>query len=168
MLSSDFRARLAAQQEDLVRTLLGQTERAPAGFDANRLEATTRALASKRARAVAQAWPSLARALADSFTQHFAVYAKATPLPSHGGPRADGRAFAAFLAAGRRLPDVGRLEALAVDLHWRRCRTGLVPRGRLALALAVLKESGRLVVAVRLPGLGTRHFSVPFRYQRGS
>src|SRR5438094_839283 len=75
---------------------------------------------------------------------------------------ADGRSFAADLARRGELPDPGRLEALAVDLHYRRTRDGLKPRRGPAIKTAWLRGSRRLILAVRLPWLGARRVSLPW------
>jgi hypothetical protein len=155
MSSPDARARLAARQAELVRALMSHGEPPPAG-DAARLRATAEALAAKRAKAVARAWPALAAGLGEDFRERFARFAAGVPLPHEGGPLADGRAFARWLARAGELSDAGRLEALAVDLRYRAHAGGLVPRRGPALAWARLREPRRLVVAVRLPWLGER------------
>src|SRR5262245_62673938 len=113
MLSAETRQRLAAAQAQLVNGLMGQGPALP-GFHPDRVRASAESLARKRQRAVARAWPALTRALAEAFAGRFATYAETTPLPREGGPLADGRAFARFLAAAKELPDAGKLEALAV------------------------------------------------------
>jgi hypothetical protein len=57
----------------------------------------------------------LARAMGDAFAVGFANYARANPLPSEGGPLADGRAFAGWLERAGLLSDEARLEAFAFD-----------------------------------------------------
>jgi len=164
-MSAEGRARLSAQQAELLRALAGDGP-PPADFDAARLRATAEALASKRAQAVARAWPALAGALADRFREHFDRHARQSPLPEVGGPLADGRSFARMLARQRELPDAGRREALAVDLHFRSTRRGLVPRRGPAVAATFLREARRLIVAVRLPWLGARWLSIPLGRSR--
>src|SRR5262245_61180971 len=104
MPSAELRRRLAEDQARLVQALTGLGE-APAGFDSDRLRAASEALARKRSRAVARAWPALARALGEAFDEKFCAFADHTPLPSVGGALADGRAFVAHLAARGELPD---------------------------------------------------------------
>jgi hypothetical protein len=162
MPSSDARRRLAEEQAHLLRALVGHTD-PPESFDTERVRATAEALAHKRARAVARAWPGLARALSADFAERFAVFAAGTPLPRAGGPLADGRAFAADLAQRGELPDAGRLEALAVDLHYRRTPEGLKPRRGPTIKVARLRGARRLIVAARLPWLGERRVSLPWR-----
>jgi hypothetical protein len=157
----EARTRLAAQQAALVSALMGAGE-APAEFDAARLHAASRSLACKRARAVARAWPSLARDLAQRFSSLFAAYAAVTSLPRHGGPVADGRAFAQWLAVRNELPEAGQLQALAIDLRYTSTLTGLLPRRGPVLRVIRLRQSRRVVVAMRLPLLGELWLRMPF------
>jgi hypothetical protein len=164
-LPAETRARLAAEQATLVAALVGRGA-APPGFDAWRVSVTAAALARKRARAAARAWPGLARALGRRFGEVFAAYADAAPLPREGGPLADGRAFARWLAARGELPEAGRLQALAVDLRYADNPDGLTPRRGPALRAAWLRQSRRLIVAVRLPWLGEHWLSSPLGRRR--
>jgi hypothetical protein len=59
------------------------------------------------------------------------------------------------------LPDEVRLEALAVDLHFRRAADGLRPRRGVAFQVARLPAARRVVGAVRLPWLGVWRLTVP-------
>ncbi|MET0832681.1 MAG: hypothetical protein ABWZ62_01795, partial [Actinomycetota bacterium] len=74
------RERLAGQQADLVRALVGGGP-VPGGFDPERVRATSAALARKRAREVARAWPVLAAELGEAFTGRFLAYAAGRPPP---------------------------------------------------------------------------------------
>lgn len=160
------RARLADQQAALVTALMAQGE-PPADFDVVRLRAVAAALTRKRVRAAARAWPGVARALGRRFGELFAAYAEATTLPRQGGPLADGRAFARWLAARNELPESGRLQELAVDLRYTGNPDGLVPRRTPACRAAWLRRSRRLIMAVWLPWLGERWVSIPLgRRQR--
>jgi hypothetical protein len=159
MSSPEARARLAEAQARLMQALSGGA--APADFDAERIRATAQALANKRARAAARAWPALAGALGDDFDRRFAEYAAEHSLPAEGGPLADGRGFAAHLAARGELPDEGRLEAFGVDLRYRRSADGLRPRRGAVFKAAWLRGRRRLVLGVRLPWLGVRWLSLP-------
>lgn len=158
--SAETRARLAAQQAALVAALMTQGE-PPPGFDEVRLHAAANSLERKRARVAARAWPSLTPALGQRFDELFAVYARAVPAPRENGPLADGRAFASWLAAMGELPEAGRLQALAVDLRYRSHAQGLALRRWPILKTAWLPASGRLVVALWLPWLGERWWSLP-------
>jgi hypothetical protein len=142
--------KLAEQQAALVAALAG-TGDVPPGFDPARVRAAASALAFKRARAAAQAWPGLRAMLGDDFRNRFAAYASTTPLPQHGGPLADGRAFVRYLAARLPLSDDVTLQALSFDLR----------RSWLRMRFASLHDAGCLVAAIgdyrvrlRLPRLG--------------
>lgn len=160
MSSADTRAHLAEQQAALVRSLVADGDALP-GFDAQRIEAAAAALASKRRREVAHTWPGLARALGDRFVRLFDEYAGQAPMPTLGGPRADGRSFARFLAQINLLTDEGRLEALQVDMHFKITPDGLIRRQGSTLQIAWLRTARRLVVALRLPLLGERCWRIP-------
>jgi hypothetical protein len=164
-MGSADRAKLAAQQAQLVQALAGKSE-PPQGFDAERLQTTATALAQKRQRAVARAWPALTGALGEGFAEQFAEFAARTPLPRQGGPLADGRAFARFLAQRGDLPEAGRLEALAVDVHYVQRPFGLVPRRGPTVRLTMLKQPRRLVMALRLPWLGEHWFTLRLGWRR--
>lgn len=153
------RAVLAAQQAELMLALAGDAP-APPGFDTERLHATATALARKRARSAARAWPDLDAALGEKFNERFAEYASQQPLPGTGGPLADGRAFVDFLTAQGALPDEGRIEALRVDLHHVRTPRGLRPRRGPACKMALLRSPLRLVMALRIPWLGERWLTI--------
>jgi hypothetical protein len=159
MSSPDARARLAARQEQLMRALMEQGP-GPEACDTARLRATAEALASKRAQAVARAWPGLAADLGEGFRERFDLLMAQVPLPHAGGPLADGRTFARLLARRGELPDAGRLEAVAVDLRYLPWKGGLVPRRGIALAWTQLREPRRVVVGLRLPWLGERWFTL--------
>jgi hypothetical protein len=149
---SGSRARLAAEQAALVRALVDGGP-VPGGFDPERVRATSAALARKRAREVARAWPVLAAELGEDFTGRFLAFAAGRPPPARGGALADGLAFARALAGQGRLPGNARVEALLAAAH-------LSPSpARLAATLA--GPPRRLVVTVRLPRLGDRWLSLP-------
>jgi hypothetical protein len=160
MDSADARAKLAAQQAELMRAFIGEGG-PPDGFDPARVQATADSLVRKRMQSAARAWPALAGSIGERFAERFAAFAATAPLPRHGGPLADGRAFARFLAHTGDLPDAGRLEALAVDLRHVSRPDGLVPRAGPVVRVALLRQPRRLVVAVRLPWLGERWLIVP-------
>lgn len=152
-LDGESRARLAARQAALVTALVAQGEPSE-GIDPLRFRGLAASLARKRVRSAARAWSGLARALGADFPEKFAVYAAAMPLPRDGGPLADGRAFARWLAARGELPDVGRSQALTVDIRYRRTPNGLVPRRGSACKIAWLRGSRRLMIGIHLPWLG--------------
>src|SRR5262249_20163273 len=115
MSSADGRARLEAEQADLVRALTGQGK-PPPGFAVERVQAAAASLLRKRQRAAALAWPRLAAALGERFAEQFLAFAQKTQLPSCGGALADGRAFARELMKTDSLSEEGKLEVLAIDL----------------------------------------------------
>ena len=149
---SGGRERLAADQAALVRALVAGGP-VPEGFDPDRVRATADALARKRAREVARAWPALAAALGGDFTARFLAFAAGRPPPAAGGALADGLAFARALARRGRLPGDARVEAMlaAARLSTRPFR----------LAATLAGPPARLVVLARAPGLGRRGLSVP-------
>jgi hypothetical protein len=160
MPSPAERAELAARQADLVRALSAGGP-PPEGFAAERVRACAAALAVKRARAVARAWPGLAQALGPSFGEQFQEFAGRTPLPARGGPLADGLAFCRALAARRQLPEDGRREEMAVALRYRSGPDGLVPRRGPSVVCRLLSRPRRLVVGLRWAGRGECWFTVP-------
>jgi hypothetical protein len=164
MSLAEARTRLAQKQAEMLQALAGQGT-APVNADAQGLRAAADALARKRPRSVARAWPNLADALGSCFNELFAAFALQTALPSEGGPLADGRAFARFLAHRGDLPEAGRLEALAVDLRHVACAGGLVRRRGPVLKMALFKRPRRLVVALRLPWLGERWVTLPLGWK---
>jgi len=155
------RAGLARAQAELLACLT-KGGPPPAGFDGERLRVAAAALADKRRREVAHAWPALARALGEDFAPLFYDFAARVPYPARGGPLADGRAFARDLQACGALSAGGRLEALRIDLEYATIPGGLVRRRGPALRLALAREPRRLVVGIRLPGLGPRALVLPW------
>src|SRR5262249_24071096 len=128
---------LAERQAALVTALTGAGD-VPPGFDAARVRAAAAALAFKRARAAAQAWPGVRAMLGDDFRNRFAEYAAVTPIPQHGGPLADGRAFVRYLTERMPLSDEVTLQALSVDSR----------RSWLRLRFAWLHDARCVVVAI--------------------
>jgi hypothetical protein len=135
----------ADQQAALLAALTGDAP-VPAGFDPTRVHAAASALAFKRARAVAQAWPNARRMLGADYRAQFAAYAARTPLPQNGGPLADGRRFVQYLAAQMSLTDDTKLQALAIDARYRLSSTGLVRRRLPALRFGWLAQSHALAM----------------------
>ena len=154
---SDAPERLAAEQAALVRALVAGGP-VPEGFDPDRVRATAAALAGKRAREVARAWPVLAADLGEAFTDRFMAFAAGRPPPATGGALADGLAFARALARQGRLSGDARVEALLAAAR-------LSPRP-IRLAATVAGRPPRLVVLARAPGLGGRGFSLPLGRSR--
>ena len=111
----DARARLAAEQARLVLALRGDPNPAPV-FDPSNLAAAAAALAAKRCRSAAVAWPVMKNALGAKFPEQFTRYAADNPIPSEGGPAADGHAFAAWLARRGSLPSEAYPNLLIADV----------------------------------------------------
>src|SRR5262249_47239747 len=142
------------QQAALVDALLGKGPLP--GFDESRLRAAAESLARKRRRAVAHAWPGLVSAL----SEHFTAYASATPLPANGGPLADGRALAPWLAKRGALREAAWEQVIAVDLRHATTPAGLVPRQWPSLKVALLRQPRRVVVGVRFPRMGEKWWAL--------
>ena len=166
-MSLEQRQRLARQQGALLRSLQGRGE-PPEGFDPERIREASASLARKRARSASRACPRLADALDGAYEDDFASYAASRPLPKLGGPTADGRAFARWVARSRRLPDPARLEALGIDLRHATRPEGLVPRRRPALSWLLLRDARRLVMAASWPGRPVRSIAIPLGPRRRS
>jgi hypothetical protein len=146
------RERLAAGQAARVRALVAGGP-VPGGFDPDRVRATSAARAGKRAREVARAWPALAAELGQEFSGRFLAFAATRPPPARGGALADGLAFAHALAARGRLPGDARVEALLAAAH--------LSRSPARLAATLAGPPRRLVIMLRVPGLGDRCLSLP-------
>jgi hypothetical protein len=157
----EARKKLAASQLELIRALAGQRD-APDKFDNSRVRAAADAMFHKRARSVAHAWPRLTRALGDSFYEMFAGYARVTPIPSFGGALIDGRLFVRELTSAGKLPDEGRLEAIAFDARFAVRPNKIITR-RFAFRSARLYQSRRIVIALRLPLIGERWIKIPIK-----
>jgi len=161
-MHTDARKNLAAAQLELMRALTSG-ERPPAGFDASRIQATADLLRLKRARSVAHQWPRLARSLGPAFLDRFALYAQGHPAEQEGGALAEGRAFARAIARAGALADEAALELLAFDLRYRISRERAIARRGISFSVRLLKQSLRLVIAIRLPVLGERWLNIPLK-----
>jgi hypothetical protein len=151
-MTAEPRARLAARQAELISALYGGS---PAeGLDARLVTLTSDSLARKRARAVARAWPALARALGPGLADQFTAFARVTP-PPEGGALADGLAFSQVIARERRLPDDARIEGMLATSRVKLRRNRLVTRRGPRLAAAMTGRPRRLVVIATLPPIGT-------------
>jgi hypothetical protein len=164
-ISPKARAQLADQQAALVKAILAGDE-PPPDFDAIRLGVAGASLAKKRARAATRAWPGLALDLGGRFRELFAAYAENATLPRQGGPLADGRAFASWLADRAELPDAGRLQAMAIDLRYTSSPDGLIPRRWPTCRAAWFWQPRRLIVAIWLPWLGEHWLTIQLGRRR--
>jgi hypothetical protein len=158
------RADLARRQAELVSALVAR-ESPPPGFDAARLAASAAGLRSKRAHAIAKAWPRLARALGSAFEGAVERHVRRLPSAPSSGPPGDGRALARWLAAEGRLPWEGRLELLAAELRHRWPADGRRLPRRGGAAAAWRRSPAEFVVAVRLPLLGERWLRLPITHR---
>lgn len=152
-MTAELRARLAARQAELITALYGGP---PAeGLDARLVTLTSDSLARKRTRAVARAWPALARALGADLADQFTAFARVTP-PPEGGALADGLAFSQVIAHKRQLPDDARIEAMLATSRVKLRHNRLVPRRGPRLAAVTTGPPRRLVIIASLPPAGTR------------
>lgn len=150
----DPEERLADQQAALVRALVAGGP-VPGGFDPTRVAATVGALARKRAREVAKAWPALAYQLGEEFTDRFLAYAAASPRRGRGA-LADGLAFADTLERTGELSGQARVERLMAQA---RLATGIFIR----VLLAGESGSRQLVAVLRVPLLGEHWLRLPVK-----
>ena len=147
---SQRRARLLHQQAELLRALVYR-QRIPPEFDASRLQAAARAMARKRCHEAAKAWPALVHWLGEDFPRRFAAYAQISPLPSEGGPLADGWAFVNSLAWSERLPDEVRHARFVIGLRYAWRPKGLRPRRGPAFKILLLRQSPHLFLGLHWP-----------------
>jgi hypothetical protein len=158
--SGPERAAYEAQQAELLRALIRGNDY-PQAFDAVKADAAGQALRRKRARAVANTWPGLAASLGDEFAPRFDQYARSLPPPAWGGGMTDGLVFARRLPAAD-LHDEIRIELLfarADIVSGRRDRPPRKRRGVFAAAL-LLHNPRRILIALRMPGLGRRNIVI--------
>lgn len=160
-MHSDTRTKLAVEQLELVRALAGHVP-APAEFDGSRIQAAADALLQKRSHSVARVWPEIARSLGDTFANHFALYAGSHPLPEDGA-LADGLLFVRTLGRQVRLGDDAALELLSFDLRHRVRADGTIARRGFYFGSALLRESLRRIIAIRLPLLGESWIRIPLK-----
>ena len=160
-MHADARTRIAADQLELVRALVGN-EIAPDGFDGPRIQAAADALLKKRAHSVARAWPELAGSLGANFEERFARYARSRPMLQDGvAPLLDGRRFAHSLAREGHLVDDASVEVLTFDVRNRVNGDRVVARRSIWIGAAFLRQSLRLIIAIRLPLVGERWINLP-------
>jgi hypothetical protein len=131
----------------------------PPGFAADDLAAASQSLIRKRARQVAADWPALVHALGPGYDEMFEGFARTTPPPVEGEGLADGFAFARQLGPDA-LTDDARAELLmARAIFTTRSGAARFRRGPF-VAGARLREPHRLLLVLRMPGLGYRHVAI--------
>ena len=154
-----------ARQAELLRALM-RGDAFPGGFDVAKAAAAGRSLRRKRARAVAGAWPALAIALGVGFAARFDAFARETPPPAFGFGTADGLAFARTLSPDERGDDVRVELLLARALVAGRGAGAMRARRGLFAGATVLREPRRILIVLRVPGLGRRGLVVPLARER--
>jgi len=140
----DDRDSTADAQLHLVRVLGGKAL-PRAGEDLSKLDEASRVLRDQRRKAIAKEWPAIAEALGATFEELFQEYAGRSSLPS-GGTGADARAFLRQLKSKGKLPD--KLTVVADGLRgW-------------PMRMARLREKRGVAVAIRVPGVGVKVWTV--------
>jgi hypothetical protein len=159
-VSSD-RDRLAAQQAAFLDSLQGRAP-SPPGFDGGDLAAAGASLLRKRLGAVTRDWPALAHAVGDALPDAFAQYAQSNPPPVEGEGLADGLGFALSLDPAT-LTDEARVEVLHARARFGVSQGRVTARRGPFAGAARLRHPARVLVVVRLPGLGIGHFHLGMR-----
>jgi hypothetical protein len=156
---ADARARIAAEQTELVRALIGVAP-CPQKFDAERVRVSVIQLHEKRKMALKKVWPGLGQGLGDRFGSLFDAYAREHTHPEWGHGLADGLAFAKWLEEQHGVPNEGKLELLDVRLRTVKVGGRLRARRGFAFTTAILHEPRRIVFGIKLPGLGPLCFAL--------
>jgi hypothetical protein len=160
------RHRLASMEAEFIRSLSADGPYS-SGSDLRGMRAISELLRAKRVRTMARAWPELASVLGNGLAERATDVLAGTPLPSGDQALQDGLIVARHLEAAGPIPDNLRLRMLGVGLQYRRKRGLLVQRPRPALGFAYLRQSGRLICALRVPGLPLLSISIKVRSPPG-
>src|SRR5579864_7791490 len=155
------RHRLAAMEAEFIRSL-SVSGPYSSGLDPRGMRATSQVLMAKRVRTMARAWPELAGVLGDDLAGRATDVLAGTPLPSDHAVQ-DGLTLARHLEAAGPIPDSLKVRMLGVSLHHRMKRGLLVQWPGPAWGVAHLRESGRLICALRVPGLRVLSISIRVR-----
>lgn len=158
----EARSKVAAAQEELIRALVSDGA-VPPEFDCSRVRAAADALLQKRSKSVARVWPRLADSLGGKFHEQFSRYAEARPVLRDGSPLADGREFARTVSKTAALSDDAIVEVLTFDLRYRVMGNRVVARRGVSFCAGLLKQSHRLIAAVRLPTARERWIKLPLK-----
>jgi hypothetical protein len=124
------------------------------------MRATSQILWAKRVRTMARAWPELAKFLGNRLDERATQVLAGIELPPGDHAVEDGLMLARHLEP---IPDTVRLRMLDVKLRYRWQRGHLVRRSRPAAGCIYLAQSGRVIVAVRVPGSRLRIIAIPIR-----
>ena len=147
-------------EAEFMRSILAGGPYAP-DSDLRGMRAASQLLQEKRVRTLARAWPELADALGNDFTDRVTDVLAGTALPPGDHAVHDGLMVTRHLEAAGPISDSLRLRMLATSLRYRRKRGLLVQSSRPALGFTYLRQSGRLACALRVPG--SRLLSVSIR-----
>jgi hypothetical protein len=148
-MAHDARRRLGLQEAELVASLtsLGPT---PLRMDLQRIAAIRRALALKRVRVVARAWPSLRQALGDDFERVALGVLATAPMAARFPAIADGLAIAEHCRCTGAINDPVRLALLDIRVNWTSSGSAFRRRRWPWVGVTTLRDSGRIAVAARL------------------
>jgi hypothetical protein len=147
-------------QGEFIRSLSAGGPYAP-NSDLRGMRATSQLLRAKRVRTMARAWPELTGVLGNGLVERATEVLAGTPLSAGDHALQDGLIVARHLEAAGPIPDSVRLRMLSVRLRYRGKRGVQVQGRRPALGFAYLRQSGRLICALPVPGLPL--LSIPIR-----
>lgn len=156
------RHRLATQEAEFIRTLsAGGPDSSDS--DLRGMRATSQLLRAKRVRTMARAWPELTSVLGNGLAERANDVLAGTPLSPGDHALQDGLMVARHLEAAGSIPDSLRLRMLGIRLHYCEKKRVLVQRRGPASGFTYLRESGRLIFALRLPRLRLLTISIRVR-----
>jgi hypothetical protein len=159
MIMDRPRHRLASMEAEFIRSLLACGPYS-SGSDLRGMRATSQLLRAKRVRSMARAWPELAGVLGNGLAEQATDVLAGTPLPPGDHAVQDGLIVSRHLKAAGPIPDSLRLRMLDVRLRYHWNRGLLVQRRGPAVGFTYLRQSGRLMCALRQPGLRLLSISI--------
>jgi hypothetical protein len=113
------------------------------------------AMERKRAWACTYTWPTTARSLGiEEYTRLFSKYVELHPYPPAGGSFVEGRLFVEELDKWGLLPDLGRVQSLSFDLHYRIVRGKTQWRRGAKVAYRRLRNPPYLIFGIKFPLVG--------------
>jgi hypothetical protein len=145
------RQRLASLEAEFIRTLSADGPYS-SGSDLRGMRATSQLLRAKRVRIMARAWPELVDVLGNGLAERATEALARTPLAPGDHAAQDGLMVARHLEAAGPIPDSLRLRMVGIRMRYRNKEGLLVQRRGPALGFAYLRQSGRLICALRVPG----------------